>query len=1040
MRFHPLCQLETHIWHVEFACDAFHEHRDAAKRDQHIDVRQCVFPINFGTGGTLGDVLITGNGNITGTLRNGIETYSFGKTTITNNGNVTGAINGIAANFAWASPGDVVISGNGDATGGATGSGIVAGTGTGNINITAGARSTGGAGIWGLSSLGGDVGINGAGTGIATGTVTEGILAQALGNAAVSNFATVTGFRNGIYVLGTAAGKTTSVQGNGLVGGVTGTAAGSSGIVVGPSLGDVNIGTVATNGVATGVANGIWVNNTAGVGNITIVQNRNTTGTAGNGIFTGATTGTTSITATAANVGTGGYGIGASSTTGSILIDGRGTGTATGGGFEGIGVTTTSGATTIQNFATVTGFRNGIWVLGSTGATSVQGNGLTGGVTGTASGSSGIVVGPSVGNVSIGTVATNGVVTGALHGIWANNTVGAGTIAIKVDKNVTGTAGDGIFTGTLGGNQTIDILAPAIVQGGLYGLATGTTTSTATTNNTGTIQNIGDAIGAASNAGRQAVWLGSGNNIVNNNAGGKIIGGFTTGGIANTLNNNTGSIWTPSLLNAFGGATDTVNNTGLINVRTGVTLFTGLERLNNNAAGVIDLTYGGTQATNTLRTTGNFAPGAGSTIKVAFNPVLANNAGLSTDSSSNAKGTADTILAGSVTSAAKSTINLTTVGSVDSLIGTSGSVAIIQGASVLGNPGLGAVGTFVASSKYNLVGDPSTGAVKFNLSDAADGGAFLQWSPNITAATVGAFGGGDMTTKSGTGSAIGAARGGVSGAGSVAAMLGGQGATIGSCQRSDRRSNFWTTMDIGGAQYKGGGAGSNFGGALGYEAKIGNQGDADCSESAIGFLGYGNTGKTRFASGRSNADGYGVGSYIRTVRPSGFYARLLGKVGAIDSKLTNNIFQSTAKSDALGVMADATVGLVKPVGSKAKLDLRGSVTYLSVDTDAFTDTKGITVTSMKSDLWTAAASLGLIAPSGDKSAFYIRGGAKYADISRTTNAHGVIISNSANEIAGTGEIGLSSQLSDRTTFGIGAYGDVSSTTNYGDRASLRVAF
>jgi hypothetical protein len=1003
---------------------------------------------NFGAGGTLGNVVISGNGNITGTLRNGIETYTNGNTMITNNGNVTGAINGIAANFAWASPGNVTISGNGDATGGATGSGIVAGSGTGNITISAGAKSTGGAGIWGLSSLGGNVSIDGAGTGVATGSVTDGVLAQAFGNATVSNFATVTGFRNGIYVLGTDAGKTTSIQGNGLVGGVTGTGALSNGIVVGPSLGDVNIGTVATNGAATGVANGIWVNNGAAAGNINIVQNRNTTGTLGNGIFTSTGTGTTNITATGANVGNGaaglinGWGIAAQSTSGAININGGGTGTATGGQLEGIGVTTTAGATTIQNFATVTGFRNGIWVLGSTGTTSIQGNGLTGGVTGTAAGSSGIVVGPSAGNVSIGTTATNGVITGALHGIWANNTVGAGTIAIKVDKNVTGTAGDGIFTGTLGGNQTIDILAPAIVRGGLYGLATGTTTGLATTNNLGTIQNIGDGVGAAGTAGLQAVWLGTGNNTLNNNSGGKIIGGFTTGGINNTLNNNAGGTWTPSLANTFAGTNDQVNNTGLINVRTGYTTFTGLERLTNKSGGVIDLTYGGTQATNTLLSAFTFAPEAGSTLKLAFDTAKANNAGLGLDASSHGKGTADTVLAATaVTPGAKSNINLTTIGSVDSLIGTSGSVALVQaGTSALGDPGKGGVGTFVASSNYTLVGDPTTGAVKFNLSDAAGGGVFLQWAPNITSATMGAFGGGDLTTKGGRGSAIGAARSGVSGASSVASMLGGFGATAATCQVSDQRSNVWTTLDAGGSTYKGGGSGSNIGGALGIETQIGKDQEG-CGQTAAGLFGYANSGKTKFATGQSDADGYGAGAYVRTANESGFYASLMGTVGKIDSRLTNRIFQSTAKSDALGLMGDATAGIIKPIGEKAKLDVRGSVSYLSVDADSFTDTKGITVKDMKTKMWTLASSIGVIVPAGDKSAFYVRGGVKYSDVSRKTNAYDVIISNSGDEVTGTGEIGLNSQVSGNTSFGIGGYGDFSkSTTNYGGRVSLRVAF
>jgi hypothetical protein len=307
---------------------------------------------------------------------------------------------------------------------------------------------------------------------------------------------------------------------------------------------------------------------------------------------------------------------------------------------------------------------------------------------------------------------------------------------------------------------------------------------------------------------------------------------------------------------------------------------------------------------------------------------------------------------------------------------------------------------------------------------------------------MGAFGGGDMSTEGGKGSAMGTARSGVSGASSVANMLGGLGANAGAgtCQRSDRRSNLWTTLEAGGSSYKGGASGSNFGGALGWEGQIGRDGD-DCAQSAIGIFTYGNTSKTSFATGKTKADGYGVGTYIRTVGSNGLYASLLGTAGAIDSKLTNNIFQSTANSDALGLMADATVGLIKPIGGKSKIDLRGSVSYLSLDAGAFTDSKGITVKNTKTDMWTAAGSVGLIVPSGESSSFYIRGGAKYTDMQRKTNAYDVIIEGSANEIAGTGEAGLNAQVSDSTAIGIGAFGDVSkSTTNYGGRVSLRVAF
>lgn len=126
---------------------------------------------------------------------------------------------------------------------------------------------------------------------------------------------------------------------------------------------------------------------------------------------------------------------------------------------------------------------------------------------------------------------------------------------------------------------------------------------------------------------------------------------------------------------------------------------------------------------------------------------------------------------------------------------------------------------------------------------------------------------------------------------------------------------------------------------------------------------------------------------------------------------------------------------------KSKIDLRTSVSYLSVATSAFTDSKGITVTSIDSKLWTAAASLGLVAPLGEKTNGFIRLGGKYSDLARKTNAYDIILSGSSNEFAGTAEAGLSAALSENTILGLAAYGDKSkSATNYGGRISLRVAF
>ena len=69
------------------------------------------------------------------------------------------------------------------------------------------------------------------------------------------------------------------------------------------------------------------------------------------------------------------------------------------------------------------------------------------------------------------------------------------------------------------------------------------------------------------------------------------------------MNNLAGGVWTPGTGNStFGSANDVVNNSGLIRVRTGTTTLLGLENLVNRSGGVIDLTYGGANATDNLIT------------------------------------------------------------------------------------------------------------------------------------------------------------------------------------------------------------------------------------------------------------------------------------------------------------------------------------------------------------------------------------------------------------------------------------------------------
>ena len=247
-------------------------------------------------------------------------------------------------------------------------------------------------------------------------------------------------------------------------------------------------------------------------------------------------------------------------------------------------------------------------------------------------------------------------------------------------------------------------------------------------------------------------------------------------------------------------------------------------------------------------------------------------------------------------------------------------------------------------------------------------------------------------------------------------------------------------MQAGQQDYQGGGDGSNFGGAWGWEGKLGNAGEDECSSTAIGMFVHGSTTDTRFSGGTGESDGYGVGAYIRTARESGLYANLLGAAGKIESDLVNSVFRTTARSNVLGLLADATAGLVRPLGKTSKFDLRANASYLSTNTSRFADSLGCVVTDVDSQMLTFAGSAAVIAPLGNGSG-YVRGGAKYTSLERTTNAYDVIVSGTTDEWAGTVEAGLQLPLSEGTELGIDGMGEFSgSATSYGGRILLRTRF
>jgi hypothetical protein len=336
-------------------------------------------------------------------------------------------------------------------------------------------------------------------------------------------------------------------------------------------------------------------------------------------------------------------GIYGTSTTGAITASGGGTGVIN-GGLEAVTLGSTGGNLTVQNYSSLTGALSGIWLAGTTGTANINGNGP---ITGTTA--LGILATTTDGAINIGTTAFNGVITGATNGINAG-AFGSGAVNISTNANVTGTGNWGIFAASttgntnvnvtagtvtggdrgiearangVGGNVTTTIASGAIVQGGNIGLLTGTLTGTATTNTAGIVRATGDT-GAASSVGGIAQWAFAGNNVVNNT--GQMVGQISTNGsLSYTLNNQAAGVWTPSAnANPFGGANDTVNNAGLINVRAGSTTFLGLENLNNQSGGNINLAYNGA-ATDNL-TVLNISSRSGSALTFNFDANGANNA------------------------------------------------------------------------------------------------------------------------------------------------------------------------------------------------------------------------------------------------------------------------------------------------------------------------------------------------------------------------------------------------------------------------------
>lgn len=1087
-------------------------------------------------------IIVTGTGSIDSA---GYGIYGLAMTSnITTNiaGSVTAVGNGVTLDSRFAPDGgSVTLNGAGSATStGAAAVWLLADTNTGGVTLDGLTGGINGA-TWGVlvnsngtwvNSAGGDVNI---GQTTPLGAVTAGGIgieviqqANAFGDGKINITTTdVTAVGYGIHTLGWTADTNISVTGalkstgddgiyaTSTTGALTADGKGSGtinslaiGIILDSATGNSTVQQFAS--ITSTGDDGIWVPSDGG--NILIQNNGPITGLA-DGIITSNTTGSTIINGNGFIHSTALFGIDAGSTSGAITITNNNG--IKGDAGDGVWAHSLTGAITIDNNKDITGSNNGI-VATSNGNIGVNGNGVI-----TGAGVDGVYLDALGSNVNFGRTAYNGAVTGASDGINLFTT-GTGIIELSTNANVTGTGGFGIYArnlnGALGlnidaatvsggvtgidaaslgtGPGTINVAAPAVVEGGTWGLVTGSTGDTMTVTNAGIIRTIGDT-GAASDAraGKVGIWAFTGNTVVNN--AGVILGEVDVVGATSFLmNNNTGGVWTPSAgVSDFATANDTVNNAGLINTRTGNTTFAGLEAFNNKAGGIIDMTYGGSGAAANAKDSlivQNFSPLAGSTVKFNVDFTQANSVGteaLANDHSSTGLGTADTIVVlGAAHPQAASIVDLALWSSAAT--GSSGSIALVNAvAGGLADPGPGGFATMIASSNYVFAADPSTGAVVYRLVDDGNGGVHLQWAPNVSATSLGGFGGAtsvgavspvtgrsDGATAGEAIASVSAAMGGVGGmglsggptGGGAAGRIGdlaasgvqlkdgpgagdptqqsgslkdGPGPQAPACS-SRRGRTAWGQGEASRYRFSGnadGGNAENISGGL--DTDLGNVTGRDCDRVAVGIFGYTSWSDLDFANTSAVSENHGFGGYIRLSSASGFYAALVGSWNWDDQKVVNKVIGSTANRERDGFSGVAIAGYNMPINVGAALDFRGFVGYGSLDGGAFTDSAGFVISGSEDDLVTVGGSVGFHVALNSYAQTFVRSGVKWAKLDSSITAFGITQSGSAEEVSGSVAAGLVISATDGVQVGVSGFGEFSdSADNYGARAHINVNF
>ncbi|MCP5180020.1 MAG: autotransporter outer membrane beta-barrel domain-containing protein, partial [Pseudomonadales bacterium] len=900
-----------------------------------------------------------------------------------------------------------------------------------------------------------------------------------------------------------------SIQGSGLVGGIQGTQ--GDGIHAASLGGNLHLGDAIANGDVTGSEVGIRAETVAD-GSVAITAGGVTSGMTGEGIL--ATSAAGAITALGNGTGEvdGGFdGIYLGSNGGDVTAGGF---VSVSGDRVGLNLSSRGGDITVNGIGTVTSIDDALYVYSQTSQTgggdiSIQDVGNIGGITGSGDQAFGALVFAAGGDIHFGDSIRNGAISGTLDGLYLQTT-GTGDIVFSGDSDIssitalglyahndtgnidldiaagtiTGGGGIGLRTVSAGGATSIDIGSAATIQGVDWGVMVDAgTDGTTIVANQGLITEI--EAQTMAQAGGDAFLAGTGTTTLDNT--GTITGRVGSDGAAFTFNNESDGVWNPGNGDSvFNAVADILNNRGTIRLSdyspgaATFTAFTGLETFNNLAGGVIDMATNAPEATDTL-TLSAFAPHAGSAIVVNFDAFAVNGAGDSTPDTG--LGTADTIVAASVTPAGVSMVNVVRSGVP---LAATGAVAVIDTpAADVGAPGMNDVLT--ASSNYVFGNqDPSTFGRKFTLVDDGAGGVFLLWQPALNEVSLGGYSGGNLGGTHGVFSSqiaatLGAVGGGIgnqgaSGGGAASmisdmAMLSTQprlgeqaGFGDGSLGLSANPAYVWRVaggnpngtetlmldqcslsspykawaMGEGYHVRRSGGAHSDqYFGLVGLERDMQDLTGAECGRTVMGAFFSAGTGESDWSTGRGETSTYGGGLYARFSKPNGLYGSVVGGASWSDRDLRNDILISTAKQDSTGFAGVATLGWTVRTAESTYLDLRGYATLGELDGGGFTDSLGLRVSGSDDDVTVFGGSVGLYHAFDAEAMGFVRAGARKVIVDNSVRVANLAFAQSQSERFGSLETGIDYRLSDNASISATAFGDFSSnSTGYG--GTLRV--